>query len=116
MKCSCLESSSCVVALSGELFWRLHHVCLPDGLAQQPPPENRNKWMIIDVYAKIVIIMKKSCLLRGSLSSVGPGGAGGALQLRRRCSGGALRLRPPAVAHRACDDSKIDAMCCDSIT
>ena len=33
---------------------------------------------------KIVTIMMKSCLLRGSRSSVGPGGAGGALRRRRR--------------------------------
>jgi len=44
--------------------------------------------------------MKKSCLLRGSRSSVGSGGAGGALRRRRRCGGGALRLRPPAALQR----------------
>ena len=98
MKCSCLESRSCAVAPLGELFWRLHHVLPAGWSAQQPPPENRNKQMRIDVYAKIVIIMKKSssCLLCGSWSSVGPGSAGSALRRRWRYSGGALQLRPLA--------------------
>ena len=70
----------------GELFLRLRGSTmfrLPDSPAPQLTPENRNKLVRIMCTLKIVIKMKKSCLLRGSRSSVGPGGAGGALRRRQ---------------------------------
>ena len=66
---------------------------LPDSPAQQPPPEIRIKLVRIDVNAKNKMIMKKSRLLRGSRSSVGSGGAGGALRLRPPAALQRLRLR-----------------------
>jgi hypothetical protein len=104
----------------GELFSRLPGSTmfrLPDSPALQLPPKNRNKLVRNDVYTKIVTIMKKYCLLHGSRSSVGPGGAGGALQLRRRCGGGTLRLPSPeslSEEYRKQPTLQEAGMCCSS--